>query len=89
MARAGVASRRDAERMIEAGRVSVNGKRLDTPAFKVTDRDRITVDGKDLAEVEPPRLWRYYKPVGLVTTARGRKGPRNGCSTTCLRAFQG
>lgn len=74
MARAGVASRRDAERMIEAGRVAVNGKRLDTPAFKVTARDRITVDGKELAEAEPPRLWRYYKPVGLVTTARDEKG---------------
>ena len=55
MARAGVASRRDAERMITEGRVTVNGKRLDTPAFKVTDRDRITVDGKELAQAEPPR----------------------------------
>lgn len=74
MARAGVASRRDAERMIEAGRVSVNGKRLDTPAFKVTDRDRVVVDGKELAAAEPARLWRYYKPVGLVTSARDEKG---------------
>ena len=74
MARAGVASRRDAERMIAEGRVSVNGKRLDTPAFKVTAKDRIVVDGKELAEAEPPRLWRYHKPVGLVTSARDEKG---------------
>ena len=50
IARAGLASRRDAERMIEAGRVTLNGKRLDTPAITVTDRDRITVDGKPVAE---------------------------------------
>lgn len=74
MARAGVASRRDAEKMIEAGRVSVNGKRLETPAFKVTASDRIVVDGKELAEAEPARLWRYHKPTGLVTSARDEKG---------------
>lgn len=74
MARAGVASRRDAEKMIEAGRVSVNGKRLDTPAFKVSASDRIVVDGKELAEAEPARLWRYHKPTGLVTSARDEKG---------------
>ena len=74
MARAGVASRRDAERMIAEGRVSVNGKRLDTPAFKVTVKDRIVVDGKELAEAEPARLWRYHKPTGLVTSARDEKG---------------
>lgn len=74
MARAGIASRRDAERMIEDGRVSVNGKRLDTPAFKVTAKDRIFVDGKELAAAEPARLWRYHKPNGLVTSARDEKG---------------
>ena len=74
MARAGVCSRRDAERMIADGRVSVNGRRLDTPAFNVTADDKITVDGKPVGEPDPPRLWRYHKPAGLVTTARDPQG---------------
>ena len=74
LARAGVASRREAERMIEAGRISVNGKTIDSPALNVTERDRITVDGKPLAEPEPERLWLYHKPTGLVTTNRDEKG---------------
>jgi 23S rRNA pseudouridine2605 synthase len=74
LARAGVASRREAERMIEAGRVKVNGKMLTSPALNVTARDRILVDGKPLAEAEPPRMWRYNKPTGLVTSERDEKG---------------
>jgi 23S rRNA pseudouridine2605 synthase len=74
LARAGVASRRDAERMIEAGRVSVNGKTLTSPALNVTPADRITVDGKPLDAPEPARLWLYHKPAGLVTSARDEKG---------------
>ena len=74
LARAGVASRREAERMIEAGRVKVNGKTLSSPALNVTARDRILVDGKPLAEAEPPRMWRYNKPAGLVTSAHDEKG---------------
>ena len=74
LARAGVASRREAERMIEAGRVSVNGKQIDSPALNVTDTDRITVDGKPLTAPEPARLWLYHKPVGRVTTARDELG---------------
>ncbi|MDA5093374.1 pseudouridine synthase [Aliiroseovarius sp. KMU-50] len=74
LARAGVASRREAERMIEAGRVSVNGKVITSPALNVTDKDRIIVDGKQLAEPEPARLWLYHKPTGLVTTAKDEKG---------------
>jgi 23S rRNA pseudouridine2605 synthase len=74
MARAGVASRREAERMIEAGRVTVNGKRLDTPAFLVTAKDKITVDGAGIGGKEPPRLWRYHKPDGLLTTHRDPGG---------------
>ncbi|WP_212525416.1 pseudouridine synthase [Actibacterium sp. MT2.3-13A] len=74
LARAGVASRREAERMIEAGRVSVNGKKITSPALNVTESDKISVDGQPLAEAEPPRLWLYHKPAGLVTTARDEKG---------------
>jgi len=74
LARAGVASRREAERMIEAGRVAVNGTRLDSPARNVAPGDAVTVDGKPVGPAEPPRLWLYHKPAGLVTTARDEKG---------------
>lgn len=74
LARAGVCSRRDAERMVADGRIAVNGRRLDTPAFNVTSKDKITVDGKPIAEPDPPRMWRYHKPAGLVTTARDPQG---------------
>jgi 23S rRNA pseudouridine2605 synthase len=74
MARAGLCSRRDAERWIAERRVSVNGKVLDSPAVVVKPGDTIVVDGKPLPEAEPARLWRYYKPSGLVTTARDEQG---------------
>ena len=74
LARAGVASRREAERMIEAGRVAVNGKTIDSPALNVTPAAKITVDGKQVSEPEPSRLWLYHKPTGLVTTTRDEKG---------------
>ena len=68
MARAGVASRREVERLIEAGRVFVNGVRVTTPATKVEADDILTVDGALVQAAEPARLFRYHKPVGLVTT---------------------
>lgn len=74
IARAGLCSRRDAERWIEAGRVSVNGKLLDTPACVVGPRDTVTVDGKPLPQASPVRLWRYHKPKGLMTTHRDPEG---------------
>ena len=74
LARAGVASRREAERMIELGRVAVNGKLIDSPALNVGGHDKITVDGKPVAQPEPARLWLYYKPLGLVTSERDEKG---------------
>ncbi len=74
LARAGVASRREAERMIEAGRVTVNGTRLDSPAHNIGPGDAVTVDGRPVGPPEPPRLWLYHKPAGLVTSARDEKG---------------
>jgi 23S rRNA pseudouridine2605 synthase len=74
IARAGVCSRRDAEAMILEGRVSVNGKKLASPALNVTDSDDIRVDGKPLPAAERTRLFRYYKPRGLVTTAKDPQG---------------
>ncbi|MEE2860998.1 MAG: pseudouridine synthase [Pseudomonadota bacterium] len=74
MARAGVASRREAERMIVEGRVSVNGKKIDSPALDVLPTDRITVDGKKLDEPQETRMWLYYKPLGLITSESDEKG---------------
>jgi 23S rRNA pseudouridine2605 synthase len=74
LARAGVASRREAERMIEAGRVTVNGEIISSPALNVTSRDVILFDNEPLADAEPPRMWLYYKPIGLVTSERDEKG---------------
>ncbi len=74
LARAGLCSRRDAERWITEGRVAVNGTALASPAFVVRPGDIVQVDGKPIPEPEPTRLWRYHKPSGLVTTARDEKG---------------
>ena len=68
MARAGVASRREAERMIIEGRVTVNGKKIDSPALDVLPTDKIVVDGTPLEAPQETRLWLYYKPLGLVTS---------------------
>ena len=76
LARAGIASRRDAERIIAAGRVTVNGDKITSPALNVTSADKITVDGKPLNPPEPARLWLYHKPTGLVTTNRDEQGRR-------------
>lgn len=74
IARAGIASRRDVEAMIEAGRVTLNGAVLDSPAVNVTDTDTITVDGEALPARERTRLWILHKPRGVVTTARDPEG---------------
>src|SRR5437660_7062864 len=74
LARAGLCSRRDAERWIAAGRVSVDGQVLTTPAVTVTAANEVRVDGAPLPAPERPRLWRYHKPTGLVTTHRDEKG---------------
>jgi 23S rRNA pseudouridine2605 synthase len=74
LARVGLCSRRDAERWIAEGRVSVDGKVLDSPAVTVTDANDVRVDGKPIPQPERARLWRYHKPAGLVTTHRDEKG---------------
>jgi len=74
MARAGLCSRRDAERWIAEGRVRVNGKIIETPAIEIGPTDRVLVDGQPLPAAEPPRLWRLHKPKGCVTTHRDPQG---------------
>lgn len=68
MARAGIASRREVERLIGLGKVAVNGRILDTPATLVTRDDVITVDGKPIGSTQATRVWRYHKPAGLLTS---------------------
>jgi 23S rRNA pseudouridine2605 synthase len=74
LARAGVASRREVERLIEAGRVALNGRVLNSPAVKVEPGDILTVDGEVVEDAEPARLFRYHKPAGLVTTHKDPQG---------------
>jgi 23S rRNA pseudouridine2605 synthase len=74
LARAGVASRREVERLIAAGRVAVNGETLTTPGVKVGAGDLVTLDGRAVGAAEPTRLFRYHKPPGLVTTHRDPQG---------------
>lgn len=74
IARSGLASRREAERIITAGRVSVNGKKITSPALNVTEKDKILVDGKPLVAAEPTRLWLFHKPVGVVSTSQDEQG---------------
>lgn len=76
IARSGVASRRDAEKMIIEGRVSVNGKVIASPALDVRPGDKVVVDGKPLDAPQETRLWLYYKPLGLVTTEKDEQGRR-------------
>jgi 23S rRNA pseudouridine2605 synthase len=74
LARAGVASRRESERLIEAGRVALNGTVVTHPATLVGTGDGLAVDGKAVATLEQSKVWRYHKPAGLVSTARDPQG---------------
>lgn len=74
IARSGLCSRREAEALIEDGRVSVNGAVIVSAALDILPADKVLVDGKPLAAREPPRLWRYHKPKGRVTTHKDPEG---------------
>jgi 23S rRNA pseudouridine2605 synthase len=74
LARAGIASRREIERMIAEGRIAIAGKIVETPATLLTSLHGVTVDGKPVRAPAPARLFRYHKPAGLLTTERDPKG---------------
>lgn len=74
LARAGIASRREVERMIGEGRVAIDGQVLDTPATVLPNLKGVTVDGKPVAKAEAARLFRFHKPAGLLTAERDPKG---------------
>src|ERR1700755_268483 len=74
LARAGIASRREVERMIAEGRIALNGTVLDTPATILTSLDGVTVDGNPVAAPTAARLFRYHKPAGLLTAERDFTG---------------
>ena len=74
MARAGLCSRREAERWIAEGRVAVDGSVIASAALNIADPGTVSVDGKPLPGADPPRLWRYHKPPGVLTTAHDSRG---------------
>ncbi|MEE4350855.1 MAG: pseudouridine synthase [Pacificimonas sp.] len=74
MARAGVGSRREVERMIGEGRVALNGETLDSPALNLTSLDGITLDGQPVGRAQQTQLWALHKPTGTLTTERDPKG---------------
>ncbi len=74
LSRLGVCSRREAERMIEAGRIAVDGVVVTSPGVRVGARARLTVDGRPVGKAERARLWRYHKPNGLICTNRDPQG---------------
>ena len=76
IARAGVCSRREAEVLIQAGRVAINGDVLQTPAVRVLPGQQITIDGERLPDNEPVRLFRFHKPTGMLTASKDQRGRR-------------
>lgn len=74
LARAGIASRREIERMIEARRIALDGKPIETPATILKSLHGVTVDGAPVSAPAPARLFRFHKPAGLLTTERDPKG---------------
>jgi len=74
LARAGIASRREVERMITEGRIALNGEKITTPATLLTDVTGVTVDGRPVRPAKATRLYRFYKPQRTLTAAHDPKG---------------
>src|SRR5436190_22769984 len=74
LARAGIASRREVERMIAEGRIALNGEKITTPATLLTDVTGVTVDGRPVRPAKATRLYRFYKPPRALTAAHDPKG---------------
>ncbi len=73
LARSGVCSRREAEKLVEQGRISVNGETVETPAFLVNGDETVLFDGEKIKAKDKTRLWLYHKPAGLVTSHKDEK----------------
>ena len=89
IARAGLCSRRDAERWIAAGRVAVDGTVLTSPAVTVTAANRVTIDGEALPQAEAARLYRYHKRAGAADHRPRSQGPQDHLSTGCRPTCRG
>jgi 23S rRNA pseudouridine2605 synthase len=74
LARAGVCSRREAHRLVEEGRVTVNGIAAETAGLRLSGGEKVALDGEKIPDKQPARLWRYHKPVGLMTTHHDPQG---------------
>ncbi len=74
IANSGFCSRREAERVIVQGRVSVDGKIIDSPALNISEDSEVIVDGKKIANIQAPRMWVFYKPNGYITTHSDPQG---------------
>jgi 23S rRNA pseudouridine2605 synthase len=89
IARAGYCSRRDAEKLIQEGRVSIDGRTVESPALNVTAGQEIRIDGERLKAAEPARLFRYHKPAGVVTTAHDPEGRPTVADKLRVRTAEG